>query len=153
MGIWQTLSAFILDESFGFQTANKLKERDEALAAARITIHLGGSREVGRRNVVFEPVPSYIEAELDGTNTVGLTVRARIEIRTSNVAGSVTARIRNVTDASDAVVGAASTSTTFVAEILTFVPVVGVKKYRLEIQGGDAGIQVFGIGYIEHFGV
>lgn len=151
MGTYQTLTAFILDQIFGFQTANKLKERDDALAAARIIAPLGGSREVGRRNVVYEPVPSYIEVELDGTDTVGLTVQARVEVRTSNASFSVTPRIRNVTDAADAVVGAAEVAIVDTPQTLSFVPVVGVKKYRLEILGANAGAQIFGIGYIEHF--
>lgn len=151
MGTYQTLTPFILDQIFGFQTANKLKERDDALAAARIIAPLGGSREAGRRNTAYEPVPSYIEVELDGTDTVGLTVRARIEVRSANVSFNVTPRIRNLTDAADAVVGAASTSTTFTPQTLGFVPVVGVKKYRLEILGNNAGNNIFGIGYLEHF--
>lgn len=151
MGTYQTLTVFILDQIFGFQTANKLKERDDALAAARIIAPLGGSRNVGRRNTSYEAVPDFLEIELDGTDTVGLTVQARVEVRTSNAAGSVTPRIRNVTDASDAVVGAASILTTFDPQTLGFVPVVGLKKYRMEILGSNAGIQIFGIGYIEHF--
>ncbi|HEU00508.1 MAG TPA: hypothetical protein ENH89_09145 [Aurantimonas coralicida] len=151
MGTYQALSAFILDQIFGFQTANKLKERDDALAGARIIAPLGGSREVGRRTASYEPVPSYLEVELDGTNTVGLTVQARVEVKTDDGATSVTPRIRNVTDGADAVVGSPSTSTTFAAQTLGFVPVVGVKKYRLETVGSNNTNSIYGIGYTEHF--
>lgn len=151
MGTFAALTPFILDQIFSFQTANKLKERDGALAAARIIAPLGGSREVGRRNSAYEPVPSFLEIELDGTDTGGLTVQARVEVKTDDVATSVTPRIRNVTDASDAVVGESSTSVTFASQTLAFTPVAGAKKYRLEILGGNATNSIYGIGYVEHF--
>lgn len=113
------------------------------------SFHLGGSRESGHRTASYLPVPSYVEVELDPAKLVGFTVQARVERKTLNAATSVTARIYNVTTAAVAATGSVSTSTTWAAETIVFVPVAGANKYRLEIIGGNADADILAIGYIE----
>jgi hypothetical protein len=156
--MWTTIVAAELDDPFGYQGKNAMLERDEALAGARIIAPLGGSRLFGLRSASYVAVPEWLEIELDGTNTGGLTVTARVEVRTAAAGTSVTPKIRNTTDASDAVTGAACTATdedysgSQQKQTLTFTPVAGVKKYQLMIIGGNAIEDVFGIGYLEHYG-
>lgn len=154
MGTYQGLSAFILDQIFGFQTANILKERDDALAASRIGGgYLGGSKSLQPiKSATFIDVPDHIPLELDGTNTVGLTHQVRCFVRTTNVATSVQPRFQNITDAVAAVTGTAySADISENAQTLVFVPVVGVKIYHLQIAGGNANNNIFGRGYCERF--
>lgn len=90
--------------------------------------------------------------ELDGTNIGGLTVQARVFVRTTNTGTSVQARIRNITDASTAVTGAAySADTVEQAQTLVFVPVAGVKIYHLQVTGNNATNNIFARGYCERF--
>ena len=42
---WTAVSAFVLDQLFGYQTANALRENVIALASARLKCDLGGSRQ------------------------------------------------------------------------------------------------------------
>ena len=151
MGLWANITDFVSGSRLGYQTANVMLERDEALATARITANLNDSRASWERSASYVAV-SDIEIELDGTNTGGLTIQARVRVRTTNTGTSVTPRIFNVTDAVAAVTGAAySTDTNFDDQTLSFTPVSGVKKYRLEITGSNATDDIQGIGYIEHY--
>lgn len=154
MSSWEVLPAFVLDQIFGFQTANKLRDRDAALAASRIGGgYLGGSRALQPvKSASFVDVPDHLPLELDGTNIGGLTVQARVFVRTTNTGTSVQAKIRNVTDGSDAVVGAAySADTVEQAQTLVFVPVTGVKIYHLQVSGNNDTNNIFARGYVERF--
>lgn len=171
---WNVISAFVLDQVFGYQSANKIRENLITNVAARRGRHLGGTR--GLPNfAVFDPstmrirskypslgpfdAENYVDVEIDATELGGLTVQARVEVRTNDPAVSITPKIRNVTDGIDAVVGAACTAGdvdyagTNQKQTLNMVPLAaGIKKYRLQYTlGALAAVDTWCVGEIEIF--
>lgn len=150
---WQTLADKVLNDPLGYQSYNKLVQQIRSIAFA--THHLGGSRALGVRSASAIEVPEYVDIELDGTKYAGLTVRARVEVRTANAATSVTPKIRNMTAGTDAGTGVSSTGTaadysgTNQKQSITVTLAAGLNKYRLQVTGGNATNDIFAIGYIE----
>jgi hypothetical protein len=154
--LWTPVADFVLDNKFSYQKANAIKNNIIAIASARLTRYLGGSRQISVPLVASaQDVIDYLDVEIDGTALTGLSVQARVDVRSSNAGTSVTPKIRNVTDASDAVVGVACSAITWggtnSAQTLTFTPAVGIKKYRLQLTPSNVTNAVFGIGLIEMF--
>jgi hypothetical protein len=153
---WNIIPAFILDQVFGYQSANKLRENSLALASARLTHDLGGSRSISLPLVASaQDAVNYVDLELDGTLLGGLTIQARVECRTMNAATSITPKVRNLTDASDAGLGTASTSTTYAGvggtQTFTVALAAGVRKYRLQGTPSNTTHPTFVQGYLEIF--
>ncbi len=155
---WTAIAAYVLDRVFGYQDANELRANLIALASARRTHYLGGSRNTAVPLVASaQDAVEYIDIELDGTNLAGLTVQARVEVRTLNGGTSVTPKVRNVTDSTDAGTGVACTATdadysgTNQKQTIAVTLAAGVKKYRLMLTPGNTSAGVLGIGYIEIF--
>jgi hypothetical protein len=153
---WTPIDAFVLDQLFGFQTANLLRENMIALASLRRIYPLGGSREVGLPQVASQQnIPSWLDIELDGTSLGGFTKQLRVECRVSNAAMSITPTLRNVTDASDAAAGAACSATAAdysgsnQKQTVTATLAAGVKKYRLTGTPSSTTHFAFVIGYLE----
>ncbi len=152
MGQWNVIAAYLLDGKFGFQAANLQRENLIALAACRFPHQLGGSDDVGTLSASYVNPRNYLPVWIDGTELVGLTCHARVDVRTANVATSVQPRIFNVTDTSVAIEGAAFNSDlNRDPQILTFTPLTGLNEYRLEIKGGNATNVIFGLGQIQLF--
>jgi hypothetical protein len=91
-------------------------------------------------------VPFY----LDGDKVpAGATVRLRAERKTDNAGTSVTVRLRNLTDSTDAASVAASTSTTWAEATATFTPPSGLKKYELQLTGSNATNRISAVGVVD----
>lgn len=155
---WNTIAAKVLDDKFGYQSANAMRDNLIALASARLTYHLGGSRQVAIPLVASaQDAIDWVDIELDGTNMGGLTKQLRVEVRVANAATSVTPKLRNVTDATDAGVGVACSATnadysgTNQKQTITVTIASGVKKYRLQLTPSNTTHPCFGIGYVEIF--
>lgn len=149
---WSIISTFVLDQVYGFQTANTILDNLLALSGARFGKSLGGSDDVGILSASYVRVRSGHSAWINGANTGGMTVEARVQVRTADVATSVTPRIYNVTDAAEAIAGAAySADTNPNAQTLTFVPVTGLKEYEMQVQGGNATGLIYGLGDIDQY--
>lgn len=155
---WNTIAAKVLDDAFGYQSANRLRENLIALASSRLTYYLGGSRTVSVAQVASaQDAINWVDIELDGTNMGGLTKQLRVEVRVANAATSVTPKLRNVTDATDAGVGVACSATnadysgTNQKQTITVTIASGVKKYRLQLTPSNTTHPCFGIGYVEIF--
>jgi hypothetical protein len=154
--LWTVLVDWALNNKFGYQSANLIKNNIVAIASARLRGTLGGSRQVSVPKVAAaQDAIDYHDVEIDGTGLGGLSVRARVEVRTDNAATGVIPKIRNMTDSTDAVVGVSSTSTTWGGtnsyQTLTFTPTTGIKKYRLQATPANATNPVYVIGDIEIF--
>jgi len=153
---WSTVADYVIDARFGFQDANAIKNNIIAYASARIQRYLGGSRQVSVPLVASaQDAIDYLDVEIDGTKLAGFTVQARVEVRSGAAGTSVTPKIRNVTDSSDAIVGTACSATTWggtnSVQTLGFTPVTGIKKYRLQLTPSNTTNPVWGIGMIEIF--
>jgi hypothetical protein len=155
---WTAVSAFVLDQLFGYQTANFLRENLIAISSARLKYQLGGSREISLdRSAVAQDTKEWIDQEIDGTNLGGFTKQARVEVRTMDGAVGITPKVRNVTDGTDAGTGVSSTgiaadySGSNQKQTITLTLAAGVKKYRLMATMAAATADGFVSGHIEIF--
>jgi len=155
---WNVIAAYVLDNVFGYQGANRHRENLIVLSSRRAVYPLGGSRSVSLPlAATAQDAESWIDVEIDGTNQGGMTGRLRVECRTANAATSVTPKLRNVTDSTDAGIGVACTATNAdysganQKQTITVTIASGVKKYRLQGTPGNATNPTFVIGYLELF--
>jgi hypothetical protein len=148
---WNAFSDFVLDQVFGYQSANKLKNNAEALLSYRLERNLGGSRELPvQGSGVIDPY-DFRQVEMVSTNLSGLSIRARVNTRTSNAGTSVQPKVRNVTDGSDIVTGTSHTGTSFSEELLAVTLTSGTKKYQLMLITNNATNPVYGFGHLEGY--
>lgn len=157
MASWNVISAYVLDFVFGYQSANKHRDNMIALASRKAIYNLGGSRSVSLPQVASaQDVESYHDIELDGTNLGGFTKQIRVECR-AGAGTAVTPKLRNVTDSSDAGVGASCTGTaadysgTNQKQTITVTIASGVKKYRLMGTPANTTDPTFEVGDLEIF--
>jgi hypothetical protein len=149
---YDAFSDFILDQVYGYQSANKLKNNIEALAAMAITRSLGGSREnsvIGSGDLdPFE----YRDAVIDSTKLGDLSCRARVETLTTDAGTSVQPKIWKDPLGTPAVhvAGTAHTGTTWTEELIALTPLVaGSQRYRLKLTTNNGTNPVKGLGVIE----
>lgn len=155
---WNVIAAYILDQVWGYQGANRHRDNLITLASRRAIYPLGGSRSVSLAlSVSAENAEGWIDVEIDGTNLGAFTANLRVECRTTNAATSITPKLRNMTDSTDAGLGVACTATNADysgANQKQTIPVTiasGIKKYRLQGTPGNATNPTFVIGYLEIF--
>lgn len=104
----------------------------------------GGSRTFGWQTGAWEDAIDWLPIAIDGTSGVSATVR--VDQRTENAGTSVQVRIVKVSDSTVMATGAASSSTSWDTELLTFTPSSGSTDYKLQVLGSNATNQVFAIG-------
>lgn len=155
---WNVIAAYILDQVFGYQGANRHRENLIVLGSRRAVYPLGGSRSVTLPLVASaQNAESWIDVEIDGTNLGGHTANLRVECRTTDAGTSVTPKLRNVTDGTDAGIGAACSATNAdysganQVQTVAVVLASGIKKYRLQGTPSNATNGTFVIGYLEIF--
>lgn len=149
---YTSISAFVVDQIFGFQTANLIRGNNLAGLGALRPGGLGGSSSVGLQTASYLEVEGRKRIRLDGTETSGLTRQARIWYRTLAVATSVIWRVQNLTDVTTLAQGTIYSADTLVQEeVISVTPPTGEKEYALELQGGNANNPIFGWGDIEHY--
>lgn len=154
---WTAISAFVLDQIFGYQTANYIRENAIALASARLKYELGGSRVLSLPQVASaQDAANYIDQEIDGTNLGGFTKQARVEVRAGAATG-ITPKVRNVTAGTDAGTGVSCTATNAdysgsnQKQTISLTLAAGVNKYRLMGTPANTTDPTFCIGHIEIF--
>lgn len=145
---WSTPDTLISGDVLTLARYNKLK--DSIIANSHAVYPLGGSRSIAIPTgaTTYQDAPEYIEFEVPTTTYGSYVYKAIVEVRTENAATTVTPKIRNVTDASDAVVGSAGTATAWgTYQTLTFTVAAG-KKYRLMASKSDDVYQAWIIGVV-----
>lgn len=159
MAYTAAIADYILDQVWGYQGANKIKNNIIALASRRGVFGLGGSRNTSVPQVASaQDAVDYVDIELNGSNLGGFTIALRVEVRVANAATSVTPKLRNITDGTDAGTGAACSATnadytgTNQKQTITCTIAAGVKKYRLMLTPSNTTHPTFGIGYLEIYG-
>lgn len=114
---------------------------------------LGGSEDVGIMQgspVDWYPVRKAQPYELNGDELGGLTLQVIVTSKLG-VAGSPATmqwRLRNTTDGSNAAIGDAHSETEATTQTKTVTLASGVKSYRLEVTGSDAGVEALCWGYL-----
>jgi hypothetical protein len=127
-------SALILNDKFGFQSAEKIRQALDLLANIGAGYPLGGDERsmIVTTPATYQAVNGPITWDLNGDNFGGMTLEVVFFSYTSNAATSVTPRFRNTTDSTTAAQGAAVTATTVTREVVTVTLASGIKTYRLE---------------------
>jgi hypothetical protein len=106
----------------------------------------GGSRQVGVvANNTWVDAREFVPVRIDGGDGSSAPVTVRAYQRTPNAATSVQVRVVRSDTTSAMATGAASTSTSWDEELLTFTPAAGVLDYHLQIKGSNGTNQVFAI--------
>jgi hypothetical protein len=154
--VWTGFSDFVLDQVFGYQSAVKLKQNTEVLAAQKLRTDLGGHRENGVQSssgaADLDPY-NYRDATIDATDAGGLSARARLEVRCENATTTVTPKIWNMSGTPAVhVAGSLSSSTSWVEQLLTMTPLASAeKKYRLRLTVPNTTYPVYGLGVVEQY--
>lgn len=138
-------AAYLSSTDFGFNQANRI--RDAAIAVAFHAIPLGGSRIVAIAGTGYKDAIDYLNFYLPDAKYSGFVYTAIVDLLCINAATTIAPKIRNITDGTDAVIGSASSSTTWTEQSLTWTPTVG-KQYRLQLLKSDDVYECFGIGYV-----
>ena len=140
-------NAYQTGDKFGYQGAEKIRQAlDMALYVAG-HLDLGGD-EWEKVSASYVPVFGARTYTLDGDKLGGLDVEAVLFYYTSNAATTVTCRVRNLTDGSNAGTSATSASTTVVKEVVALTLASGNKDYQLQVTGSDALNDVRCWGYL-----
>lgn len=146
MAGWNPVGATIATDRRGAESWTKLDESDKA--AVFHSVPLGGSRSQAVSGTGYQDAADYLDFRVPDAASAGATYKVYVDLLCENAATSITPKIRNITDSSDAVVGSASTSTTWAEQTLTFTPVAG-KKYRLMFVKSDDVYAAWGIGLLQ----
>jgi hypothetical protein len=144
---WQTLNGgSVIDGTFK-AGADSFFEKVRAMlnAAVFVTHPLGGSRAIAIAGTGYQDAIDYISFTMPDAASSGGVWNAVVELLCENVATTITPKIRNVTDATDAVIGSAHASTSWGTQTLSFTPVAG-KTYRLMAVKSDDLFQAWAIG-------
>jgi hypothetical protein len=102
-----------------------------------VLMPFGGSRHTAHPpGGGYQDLIEWVDFELPSAAYGGGVWEAIVELRTENATTTLTPKVRNVTDATDAVVGVAGSSTvwgTAARQALAFTPAAG-KVYRVQVQ-------------------
>lgn len=169
---WNVIATFVLDQVFGYQTANKIQQNLVVLASRRAGRYLGGSRTIPN-DPVLNPftglwqsksaglgptnVVDWMDIEIDGTNQAGITYQARVQCRTDRANVSITPRVYNVTDSTVAGTGSACAaasldySGTNQKQTIALTIASGVKTYRLQYSLNNVSGSTWMMGEVESF--
>lgn len=169
---WTAITAYILDQVFGYQDANEIRANLIVLASRRSGRSLGGSRTLPNDPAVDlltgkwrsksaglgpTDVVDYMDVEIDGTNQTGITYQARVQVRTDRANVSITPRVYNVTDSTVAGTGTACSASagdfsgTNQKQTIALTIASGVKTYRLQFSLNNVSGSTWAIGEIESF--
>lgn len=148
---WTAITAYILDQVFGYQDANEIRNNLIALASFGSCHDCGGSTEHGTRSASFVSVPDRRRPKINGANKTGMTVTFEGEYRTSDTSTAVSWQVVDLDNASTVVAsgGPYSASTNWQTIAATLTLNSGDHRYELQVKGADANHDVFAYGEIK----
>jgi hypothetical protein len=143
-------SAYQLNDKFGYQTAEEIRQALDLLANIGAGYDLGGDEQpmTVATPATYQAVNGPRTWDLNGDNFGGMTLQIVFFSYTSAGATSVTPRLRNTTDSTTAAQGAAVTATSVTSEVVTVTLASGVKTYRLEWTASNTTNPVYAWGYL-----
>jgi hypothetical protein len=140
------LGTTVAGDRRGAESFVKLDDTDKAVAF--MVCPLGGSRHVSITGAAYIEAIDYIDFTMPDAASTGGVWKALVDLKCENAATTITPKIRNITDSTDAVVGSAHASTSWGSQTLSFTPASG-KTYRLMFVKSDDVFQCFGIGRLQ----
>jgi hypothetical protein len=132
--------------AFGAEGYNEL--RDAILASVHYREPIGGSRRFTVEGTGYQDAHDYVPIRVPDAASAGAVYKVEVEMKTADPSTTITARIRNITDASDEDVSDPEDATAFATQTLTFTPVVG-KEYRLQFVKSDDLFPCWGFGILQ----
>jgi hypothetical protein len=144
---YQTVDDINAATDVGFEQFQQIRD------AARAAIYnppawLGGSRRMTVQGTGYQDAFDARPFIVPDTPSSGATYKAKVTLKTADAGTTITPRIRNITDATDAAVGVAEDATSFTEQTLTFTPVVG-KEYRLQFVKSNDDAPAWGFGVLQ----
>jgi hypothetical protein len=144
---YQTVDDINAATDVGYEQFQQIRD------AARAAVYnppawLGGSRRFSVQGTGYQDAYDAVPLIVPDTPSSGATYRVKVSLRTADAGTTITPRVRNITDASDAAVGSAENSITFNEQTLTFAPVVG-KEYRLQFVKSNDDAPCWGFGVLQ----
>lgn len=138
------------DAPFGYQEMEAIRQSLHVCGYLIGHIDLGGDERSMTITTpgTYQPVNGARSVDHNGNEDGGLTLEAVIFSYSSNAGTSVTVRVRNTTDGSNAGTTAARTDTTVQRDVVTLTLVAGIKTYRLEWNASNTTNPVFAWGYL-----
>jgi hypothetical protein len=109
----------------------------------------GGSREGGQFAFpAWKDFISWVPVQIDGGDGsyTPPQITVRVFQKTFNASTSVQVRVVRSDTLAQKGIGAATTSTDWVQQLISFTPDTGLRDYHLQILGGNGNNDVFGIG-------
>jgi hypothetical protein len=107
----------------------------------------GGSRIQGSiSNNVWEDLNECVPVQIDGGTASPAPVTVRVFQRTFHAGTSVQVRVVRSDTTAVMATGAASSSTSWDEELLTFTPDTGIHDYHLQIKASNTSAEVYAIG-------
>lgn len=143
---YQTVPDINAADDVGYESFQKI--RDAARAAVFSRSSLGGSRHFTLQGTGYQDAYDALPFILPDAASAGGAYRAEVWQRTADAGTSLTPKIRNVTDSTDAVIGTPSSSTSWVTQDLVFTPAVG-KEYRLMFVKSNDAAPCWGFGVLQ----
>jgi len=132
-----------------FAAEQYAKVRQAILAAVfHPRTSVGGSRSFALMGTGYQDAYDVVPIVVPDADSAGAVITVIADCKCANAATTVTPKIRNVTDSSDAVVGSAAASTSWAAQVLSWTPVAG-KEYRLQFVKSDDLYPCWGIGMLQ----
>jgi len=144
---YQTVTDANAATDFGYETVQKIRDATRA-AIYNLPAWLGGSRRYTVQSTGYQDAFDARPFIIPDTPSSGATYKVKVSLKTADPATTITPRIRNITDATDAAVGTAEDATSFTEQTLTFTPVVG-KEYRLQFVKSNDDAPAWGFGVLQ----
>lgn len=160
MSLQKITSAFIAGSKWGYQSAEKVRQSVNSIAGLRTQQWMTHGVKASdwyyaAVAATAEDHPDKFEQLIDWTEMAsGWTVEFRYWRKVETVSGSLTVRVRNVTDSVNYDAAAAYTSVTDAESTITIpVPaVVGLKRYKLQYLMNSTSIGFNVRGCLEIYG-
>jgi hypothetical protein len=146
---FSTPDTLISGDTITLARYNKLK--DSIIANSFAQYFIGGSETIAvATGLGYVYAPGYVPFTVpSGTTYTGYVWKLVVEVWTENAATTVTPKLRNFTDSTDAVVGVAGTATARgTYQTLTFT-LAASKEYRLMVSKSDDLFQCWVMGWIQ----
>lgn len=140
---WNPLGTTVAGDRRGYESFVKLDDSDKA--AVFTIAPLGGSRHISITGAAYIEAIDYLDFIMPDAASTGAVWEALIDLKCENAATTITPKIRNITDSTDAVIGSAHASTSWGSQTLAYTPASG-KTYRLMLVKSDDVYQAYAIG-------
>lgn len=143
---YQTVDNIIAGTEVGYEQFQQIRDGIRAAVFSRQPI--GGSRLFAVMGTGAQDAHNAIPVSVPNAESSGAVYKVEAWTKCADAATTITPRIRNITDSTNAVLGVAADGTEWESQTLAFTPVVG-KEYRLQFTKSDDDHPCWGFGILQ----